>query len=119
MFVALCFELLHIVRTAQKEPLGGNKRPQAEQRPSRRIAAVQDYKEKKTASCQKQDRQKAAAYQEEIKDIPLEKITGVLYHLHQKYLRLRVGIEFFAYLNLSCVNTLSDVKFLKFLNCFL
>ena len=44
---------------------------------------------------------------------------GVLYHLHQKYLQLRVVIEFFNYLNLSYVNTLSDVKFLKFLNCFL
>ena len=32
---------------------------------------------KKTTSYQEQDRQKAAAYQEEIKDIPLEKVAYV------------------------------------------
>ncbi len=46
--------------------------------------------EKKTASYQEQDRQKVAAYQKEIKDIPLEKIayvdeSGIDTYLYREY----------------------------------
>jgi len=53
-------------------------------------STAQDNKEKKTASCQEQNQQKVTVYQEQIKDVPLEKIAyvdecGIDTYLYREY----------------------------------
>lgn len=59
-------------------------------RHSRCASTVQNYKEKKTVRYQEQEQQKVAAYQEQIKDIPPEKIAyvdecGIDTYLYREY----------------------------------